>query len=214
MTLPVDGRRVQVRMPAVRSTAVARFAATLSSFGLAFTLFGCASAPLGKAVETNLKAVDDEKSADKLLLRGKAFANVGDLTRAEQYLALAVESGANHAEALPLLLRVCVEAKRYRVAIDYAEPELRKHPQNIQLRFLVASLYLITGDAMTARMHLEKVVAGNPNAPDPHFALATLLRDESGERFRAEKHFKEYLRLAPEGGHADEARASLLQEVR
>ncbi|MFO0677792.1 MAG: hypothetical protein U0169_14745 [Polyangiaceae bacterium] len=175
---------------------------------------GCGEARGGRSVEANLHAVDEEKTADKLLARGKAFANVGDLTRAEQYLALALEAGAPREATLPFLLRVCVEAKRYRVAIDYAEPELRRHPQNTRLRFLVASLYLVTGDVISARVNLEKVVDAAPDSADPHFALATILRDESGERMRADRHFREYLRLAPNGGHAEEARASLLEVVR
>jgi hypothetical protein len=46
-----------------------------------------------------------------------------------------------------------------------------------------------------------------------HYALAVLSRDEN-DPVGADKHFREYLRLAPNGPHAEEAQASLLESVR
>jgi len=114
---------------------------------------------------------------------------------------------------LPLLLRVCAEERRYRAAIDYAEPQLKKHPDDFRLRFVVASFYTTIGETATARDELERIAKDRPEFAPAHFALGVILRDEAGDVISADGHFREYLRLSPRGAHADEARASLLKLV-
>lgn len=172
---------------------------------------GCAKQP-GTQVRNDLQKLDNEQSPQKLLERGKLFASIGDLTRAEQYMASALERGADPRAALPLLLRVCVEARRYRAAITHAEGELLKHPQDMRLRFLVANLYAGIDETKRAREHLEVVIAALPNDAEAHYVLAVLLRD-SNDLEGADRHFREYLRLDPRGSHVDEARGSLLKSV-
>ncbi len=169
--------------------------------------------PKGQA-EKNVKTLVDEQSPDKLLARGKAFYAAGDLTRAEQYYAAALQAGAPESEVLPLLLRVCVEASRFQVAIEYAEPILKRHPENWKLRMVVGSLYAAVGQNVTARTHYETVVEQHPDEPTAHYALAVLLRDQFVDKVGADAHFREYLRLAPLGPHADEAKGSLLKPVK
>lgn len=154
-----------------------------------------------------------EETPEKLLARGRAFMSVGDFARAEQYFAFALERGAPSHVAMPLLLRACAEEKRYRAAIDYAEPELKKHPEDVKLRFVVASFYATIGDTAAAQAELERVVHDKPDLAPAHFALAVLLRDEQGDLVKADAHFREYLRLDPRGPHVDEARGSLLKLV-
>jgi len=173
----------------------------------------CASRPKTK-IERDIETMHSESTADKLVARGRAFAQVGDMTRAEQYFASALERGADPNRVLPLLLDVCVSEGRYRVALDYAEPHLRKHPANYRLRFVVASLYATIGDSATAIEQLQQVAQAQPQHADAHYALARLLRDEEGDIVGADQHFREYLRLQPGGPHADEARASLLKSVK
>lgn len=173
-------------------------------------LTGCASR--GKVV-AQAATVRAEETPEKLLARGRAFMSVGDFGRAEQYFASAIERGADRHVAMPLLLRACAEEKRYRAAIDYAEPELRRHPDDARLRFVVASLYSSIGDVAAARSALERVVQDKPNLAPAHYALAVLLRDEQGDAVQADAQFREYLRLDPSGSHADEARGSLLKLV-
>ncbi len=179
---------------------------------LVLALAGCGARP-GSRVERGVETMKTEKAPDKLLERGKAFAQVGDFTRAEQYLATALDAGADPAVVLPLLLRVCTEGQRYRVAIDYAEQHLRKHPGDQRLRFLVATMYLAIGETAGARERLEVVVAASPKDAAARFALASVLRD-MGEPVLADRHFRVYLELEPKGTHVEEARASLLKEVR
>ena len=182
--------------------------------GAALFLMGCPANPPPKdQVQQDIAAANAEKTPDKLLARGKAFHQVGDLTRAEQYYAAAIQEGADPKEVLPLLLRVCIEGKRYRVAIEYAEPYLKKHPDDWKLRLLVAALYGGIGEPGTERAELEQVLAVNPNEATGHYALAVLLRDQYGDVVGADAHFREYLRLDPQGDHVDEAKAGLLKSI-
>jgi Flp pilus assembly protein TadD len=175
-------------------------------------LAGCGAAP-GDRVARDLSTARKESTPDKLVARGRAFAGVGDLTRAEQYLAAAIESGAPVDRVMPELLRVCIAAGHERAAIDYATPHLHRHPSDVRLRFVVAELRAVTGDAAGARTDLELVVAGQPDAPAPHYAFARLLRDQLGDPLGADREFRAYLRVAPTGEHAEEARSNLLRRV-
>jgi tetratricopeptide (TPR) repeat protein len=167
----------------------------------------------GDKVNAQVKFVQAEETPQKLLARGRAFATVGDHARAEQYFAAALDRGADPAVALPLLMRACAEEKRFRAAIDYAEPHLKKHPGDFRLRFVVASFYATIGESTAAREELERIAKDKPDFAAAHFALAVLLRDEHGDVVSADGHFREYLRLEPRGAHAEEARASLLKMV-
>jgi tetratricopeptide (TPR) repeat protein len=164
-------------------------------------------------VKDDVALMKSERTPDKLVDRGLAFASVGDYTRAEQYLAAALEAGADPGTVLPPLLKVCVAAKRYRVAIDYAEPVLRKHPSDAHLRYVVASLRASIGDAPGARAEMEKVVSLDPQDAKVRFSFAVLLRDQCGDPGAADEQFRAYLRIDPAGEHAEEARASLLKPV-
>lgn len=178
----------------------------------ALSAAACAPMP-GARVEANVKTAKAEQTPDKLLERGRAFAAVGDYTRAEQYLAAALEQGAEPRVALPSLLKVCVAEKRYRVAIDYAEPVLQKHPGDHHLRFVVGSLYATIGQSRIAREHLEIIAREEPDYADVHYALALILRNDEADLQGADHHFREYLRLMPAGPHAEEARGSLLKTI-
>lgn len=173
---------------------------------------GCAPKPESR-IGHDVQIVKEENTPDKLFERGKAFHSVGDLTRAEQYYVAAMQQGAPEQKVLPLLMRVCIDSSRYQVAIEYALPVLKKHPQDFRLRLLVASLYSAIGQPAVAREHYEKVIEQSPDDAMAHYALAVILRDDFKDRAGADKHFREYLRVAPEGPHAEEAKGSLLKSV-
>jgi tetratricopeptide (TPR) repeat protein len=188
------------------AVAVAGACAALSSLG--------ACAPTrGERVAQTISIIAAERTPEKLLERGLAFAQVGDLTRAEQYLVAALDAGASPDAVLPKLLVVCVANAHYRAGISYASPELQRNPDNASLRFVVAELEALTGDAAAAREDLGKVTEAQPADPAPHFAYARLLRDEIGDRAGADREFRAYLSLDPRGEHANEARAFLLKPV-
>ncbi|MBI5537788.1 MAG: tetratricopeptide repeat protein [Deltaproteobacteria bacterium] len=169
--------------------------------------------PPGAQVRADVQTMNREQTPDKLFERGKAFASIGDLTRAEQYLAAAVDAGGDPKVIVPMLLRVCVEARRYRAAIDYGENQLKKHPQDLKLRVLLGNLYAAVDEPLHAREQFELVLAQRPDDAEVHYVLAVLLRDTLDDIVQADRHFREYLRINPKGPHADEARGSLLKSV-
>lgn len=158
------------------------------------------------------KAAKDE-APEKLFAKGRELARLGDNNRAEQYLSGAMDGGADPAKVLPLLLRVCIAERRYRVAIDYAEPYMRRRPDDYKLRFVIASLYHSIGETQNARRELEEVMRTKPDHADAHFAMAVIYRDDEQDVAQADVHFREYLRIAPTGEHALEARASLMRST-
>jgi tetratricopeptide (TPR) repeat protein len=179
---------------------------------IAMSLVACAPAARPGAVARDVQIMQVESSPDRLFARGKAFHSVGDPTRAEQYYAAALQAGYPEAEVLPLLLRVCIDSGRFEVAIDYAEPYLRRRPHDARLRSVVAALRMALGDVAGARKEYETILETDDD-PMAHYALALLLRDQFAERLEADAHFRAYLRLEPSGRHAEEARASLLRSV-
>jgi hypothetical protein len=194
----------------MRPNALARTACT--ALMCCASLMACAArGPERIAQDAQLAA--SERTPEKLLERGLGFAQIGDLTRAEQYLVAALDAGAPAETVLPKLLIVCIAATHYRAGIDYAAPELRRNPDNAHLRLVVAELETLTGDAGAARVDFDKVTTALPYEPAPHFAFGRLLRDRFDDRVGADKEFRAYLTLEPHGEHANEARGSLLKSI-
>lgn len=185
----------------------------MKAVGLVFMASVAACAPTGAAKTADqLKVIREEQTAKNLLERGKAFATVGDMTRAEQYFSAAIEAGANESEVTPLLVSACIHDGRYRLALEYAERYLKVHPRDHRMRLVVATLLVGVGQAAEAKEQLRQVVQMSPNDASAHYALASVLREE-GDWVGADSHFREYLRVEPAGAHAEEARESLLKSV-
>lgn len=167
---------------------------------------GCAST----APHTEPHAPAHPPTTEELVDRGRAFGAYGDLTRAEQYLSAALEHGAPPRDVLPLLVRVCVQGGRYRVASLYTANALQRDPEDPSLRLLHGILEATVGDPRVALREYQTVLHAHPDDSDGHYALAVLLRDTLEDPAGADLHFREYLRLSPDGTHAADARASLL----
>jgi Flp pilus assembly protein TadD len=180
------------------------------------TAMACVIACGGSSSSSNpnrtLAIMRKGEQPQKLIEEGRAFSVVGDTTRAEQYFAAAIAHGADEAAVIPLIIKVCVRDGRYELAIDYAQHYTQKHPGDAHMRYLLGTLYAAIGDGGRARRELEFVVGAKPNDPEPHWALAKVLLDQGKDPVLADGQFREYLRLAPTGAHAEEARASLTQE--
>jgi tetratricopeptide (TPR) repeat protein len=179
---------------------------------LAFGAFGCAPPTPAESAQKDMKVFARESQQDRLLDRGRGFAAVGDYTRAEEYLAAALEQGADARKVLPELLEICVHTGKFRSAIQHAENHLRRHPDDVRTRFVVATLHAALNETKEAKKQLQTVVEVRPNEAKAHYALAVLARDEQ-DAIGADRHFREYLRIEPNGDHAEEARASLLKKV-
>jgi len=169
----------------------------------------CGGASANENPAEKLAIMKKSEDPAKLVEQGKAFAAVGDTTRAEQYFSTAMARGADESMVVPLIVKVCVNDGRYELAIEYASRYTQKHPSDVRVRYLLGTLYAAIGDRSRARSELEYVVSAKPNDPEPHWALAKVLHDEGKDPNLADGQFREYLRLAPTGTHADEARASI-----
>ena len=121
--------------------------------------------------------VSTEQDAAELFRRGKRAAEQGDTVRAEQYLSLARDRGFDERKILPTLLRVCLSSSRLRAALNHAEPFLREHPDDQNLRYLVATIQMGLGQLDEARALLNYVLHINPNNARAHYLLGVL---ESG----------------------------------
>jgi tetratricopeptide (TPR) repeat protein len=181
----------------------------ISSVLVPLSLVAC-SAPAEKPAETARAQLRDTKL---LVERGRAYGELGDYTRAEQYLGAALAAGAKPEVVLPHLLNACVGAGHLRLASEYAEQQLARDPGNAHLRFLTGALHAQLGNRASARKHLAQAAAELPNDPNVQFSVATFFRDDLNDRFEADPYFRGYLSLAPTGEHANEARASLMERV-
>jgi tetratricopeptide (TPR) repeat protein len=176
---------------------------------VALFLVGCGAAQK----EPQASARPPLKDPTLLIERGQAFSAVGDYTRAEQYFAAALAAGAKSQEVLPHLLKACVASGDLRLASEYAETELSRNPENARLRFLTGALYASIGNRTVARKHLEKAATDLPKDPEVQFAVAAFFRDDLQDRVGGDAYFREYLKLAPKGEHASEAKASLMERL-
>jgi Tfp pilus assembly protein PilF len=154
-----------------------------------------------------------ETDPRQLIAFGHAAAAAGDMTRAEQYLVTALKAGGDEKTIVPLLLVVCAADHRYPGALEYAENYLNRHPEDADVRFAASSIYAAVGDRVRARIGFERVVAQRPEWAEAHYGLATVLQEEGAEPVAADKHYREYLRLQPEGPYAEAAREHLLKTV-
>lgn len=177
---------------------------------LALLLGGCAATNPQKEALSSTKQLDDPSA---LLERGIAYEELGDYTRAEQYLSGALSKGADPHKALPPLLRACVKAGHLRLAAEYAESALARRPSDAHLRFLTGALEATVGNPVDGRKLLEKAASELPDDAHVQFHVAAFFRDDLHDQPGADPYFRNYLRLQPQGEHAEEARASIMERV-
>jgi Flp pilus assembly protein TadD len=165
----------------------------------------------GTESESRRVAVVREESSAKILFeKGRAAAAVGDLTRAEQYFVASLKAGGNDKQIIRPLLLVCITDQRLPVALDYAEQYLYRHPKDVDVLFVTASIHAGLGNSERARELFEVVARARPESAEAHYALATVLREQGGSS-QADRHDLEYLRLDPNGRYAEQARARLTE---
>jgi tetratricopeptide (TPR) repeat protein len=160
-----------------------------------------------------VEVVRQESTAKVLFEKGRTAAAIGDLTRAEQYFVASLKAGGKEKQIIRPLLLVCISDQRLPVALDYAEQYLYRHPNDVDVLFVAASIHAALGNAQRAREILEVVARERPESAEVHYALATVLREQGGWS-QADRHDLEYLKLEPNGRYAEQARARLTQEAR
>lgn len=174
---------------------------------LALGILPCASCASAASQQQQARQTfAEEGTADELFRRGEASTALGDMTRAEQYFMAALRAGGDEKKITERLLTVCVTDHRYPMAIEHAENYLSRHPNDAEVQFAAASIHLALGHNARARQLLEAVVKHKPNWPEPHYLLATTLRQQGESLELADVHDLEYLRLDPSGPLAERAR--------
>ena len=177
----------------------------------ALTALGCGATTTNGATKNT--AASPLKDPAVLVEQGEAFAGAGDFTRAQQYFAAAIAAGGKSSAILPQLLKACIAGGDLRLAAEYAENELARNPDDAHLRFVTGALQAQIGNRPGARDHLAQAARELRADASVQFSVATFFRDDMQDRIEADPYFREYLRLAPTGEHAAEARGSLMERV-
>jgi tetratricopeptide (TPR) repeat protein len=187
-------------------TLSSRSVAALALLGLLAGTPGCGAAA-GPA--TPPAVADRPEPAEDLFRKGREAAARGDALRAEQYLALSLEQGYDRGKVVRALVEVCVKGSRLRAALLHAEPYLRDHPDDHELRYLIATIHWALGELDLARRQLDLLVRLNPNTAAAHYLLGVL--DGESNPTRAVGHFERYLAVEPRGSRAPEVRGRLAE---
>jgi tetratricopeptide (TPR) repeat protein len=149
---------------------------------------GCANGPRPQPAVPET----DAPSRQELVRLGREAARRGDSVRAEEYLNLAIEQGADRRQVMPLLLDACVRSSHLRAALNHAEPYLLDHPEQDRLRYLVATIDLGLGQIAAAKRELGLLLQRSDNNADAHYLLGVI---ESGiDVESARRHFLAVLR--------------------
>jgi tetratricopeptide (TPR) repeat protein len=199
---------VYKRAVTVFSTASSRIKFCLSMLAM---VAGCASRQQASTLPTTDPMAN--VTGQQLFEAGMQLARSGDLVRAEQYLVASMQRGMAEARVMPQLISVCVQASRYRAAVNYARPYLDTHPRDWRLRYLVGAILAGLEDYQAARQQIEQVLADNERHAEAHYLLATLLRERFNDPQGADVHFRRYVEIEPGGVHVEEARAGMLRQV-
>ena len=184
-----------------------RLVAALAFVALLPSVPGCASS--AEPISPATPAAQRPERPEALFQSGQAAARRGDAIRAEQYYALALERGYDRVRVVRAIVDVCVKSSRLRAALLHAEPYLRDHPDDHELRYLVASVLWALGEDAHARRQLELLVRTNPDSGAAHYLLGVL--DGGAEPNDAVRHFERYLALEPNGRRVAEVRGRLAE---
>lgn len=149
-------------------------------------LAGCVSGPKPEPANQGSQTKDSRPAAE-LIARGREAAARGDAVRAEQYLSLAIEEGADRRQVLPMLLQACLRSSHLRAALNHAEPYLLDHPEDDTLRYLVATIHLGLGQVVPARRELGLLLQRDESNPDAHYLLGII--ESAGNLDAARAHF-------------------------
>jgi tetratricopeptide (TPR) repeat protein len=183
-----------------------------SAFVVATALFavGCGAAAVNESPKHAGPQYSPLKDPQVMTEHADAFAENGDFTRAQQYYSAAIAAGGKASVIMPRLLKACIASGDLRLATEYAEQELSKNPDDAHLRFVTGALQAQIGNRPAARRHLSLAASQMKQNAKVQFVVATFFRDDLQDRGEADPYFREYLRLAPNGEHAAEARGSLM----
>ena len=146
------------------------------------------------------------------LLLATAFMDLREWPKAEATLLRALELKSDDPAAMLALGEVYWREKRYDEAEKTLLEGLKLEDKNWHGHFTLGRLYWDKGDIMKAGPAIGRTLQLKPDFAEAHLLAGNiLLRLNQPERAQAE--YEEYLRLAPKGEYATEARA-LIQKLK
>jgi tetratricopeptide (TPR) repeat protein len=146
------------------------------------------------------------------LLLATAFMDLRDWPKAENALMSALQIKPDNPTALLALGEVYWREKRYDEAEKILLEGLKLDDKNWHGHFTLGRLYWDKGDLMKAGPDIGRTLQLKPDFAEAHLLAGNiLLRLNQPER--AQREYEEYLRLAPKGEYATEAR-TLIQKLK
>jgi tetratricopeptide (TPR) repeat protein len=138
-------------------------------------------------------------------LLGTAYMDVRDWQKAEMAMKRALESKAGNAAALLALGEIYWRQKRFDEAESTLLEGLKFDENNWHGHFTLARLYWEKGDVLKAGPCIGRTLQLKPDFAEGHLLAGNVLL-KVGQQQRARIEYEEYLRLAPKGDYAGEAR--------
>ncbi|HSS22601.1 MAG TPA: tetratricopeptide repeat protein [Pyrinomonadaceae bacterium] len=139
---------------------------------------------------------------------GAVYMDLQQWDQAELALKRALEIDPKTVNAYLALGEVYLRQKKYAEAENVFSSGLLIEDRSWQGHFALARVYYAKGDISRAGKQVGLAIQLSPEFPDAHLLAANiLLRANNREDARAQ--FEEYLRLAPKGEYAAQARLSL-----
>jgi Flp pilus assembly protein TadD len=136
---------------------------------------------------------------------GTAYMDLGEWQKAEDALNQARQIDPKIANPLFALGEVNLQQKKYLEAEKYLIAGLKLENRSWQGHYLLGRLYWYENEIVKAGRQVALALQLNPNLADAHLLGAHILL-RAGKRQDAVFEFEEYLRLAPKGSYAAEAR--------
>jgi len=145
------------------------------------------------------------------LLLGTAFMDMRDWQKAEPTIVRALELKPDSASALLALGEVYWREKRHDEAERALLDGLKLDEKNWHGQFTLARLYWEKGDVLKAGPCVGRTLQLKPEFAEGHLLAGNILL-KLAQTQRAKIEYEEYLRLAPKGDYAAEAR-SLIKKL-
>ena len=146
------------------------------------------------------------------LLLSTALMDLREWQKAEAVILRALQIKPENATALLALGEVYWRERRYDEAERTLRDGLKLDEKNWHGNFTLARLYWDKGDTMKAGPSIGRTLQLKPDFAEAHLLAGNILL-RLNQHQRAQVEYEEYLRLAPRGEYADEAR-ELLKKLR
>lgn len=148
------------------------------------------------------------KFLEGYLRLGTAYMDLQQWEKAEHALKRALEINPKTANAYFALGEIYWRQNKYEEAEHVLREGLAIEERSWQGHFTLGRLYLSKGDLVKAGRQIALTIQLNPNLAEAHLIAGNLLL-RANKREEALDEYQEYLRLAPNGEYAAQARATV-----